>query len=415
VHILVLNRFALRLVPYRDYIDPAFDCTLITSSGGVSSDPEQRARQLAGYAKAVVLEDYANLARLEYTAHRLHAERNFDGIVAMSEYDLLTAARLRRAWGIAGQTLESTLAYRDKFLMKQTLAAAGVPVATFAKVDHVSDLVAFIGRVGLPVVVKPRRGAGSVDVRVLRTDDDVNDFLGAGSSLTGDHPADLQAERYIPHEMYNVDGMVINGELRVGWPSATTSGLLYQQGDLQRATFLEPGEAPQPDLVALLERVLAALPTPRNTVFHAEMFRTTDGSLMLNEIGCRIGGARVWDQFRLGFDVDLIGSVVKANYGVDRDGPVVGAKPVALSGWAMVACPPGVVRSVPADCPVPNVWIYDSYVAAGDTIAPPVESTDAVAAFVAQGETRAACDATLQKAVAWYQSTIEIEPARPGG
>ena len=80
MHILVLNRFALRLVPYRDYIDPAFDCTLITSSGGVSADPEQRARQLAGYASAVVLDDYANLARLEYTAHRLHAERNFDGI-----------------------------------------------------------------------------------------------------------------------------------------------------------------------------------------------------------------------------------------------------------------------------------------------------------------------------------------------
>src|SRR6185369_12555717 len=101
VHILVLNRFALRLVPYREYIDPAFDCTLITSPGGVSADPEQRAEQLAGYANAVVLDDYANLARLEHTAHRLHAERNFDGIVAMSEYDLLTAARLRRAWGIA--------------------------------------------------------------------------------------------------------------------------------------------------------------------------------------------------------------------------------------------------------------------------------------------------------------------------
>jgi len=82
-----------------------------------------------------------------------------------------------------------------------------------------------------------------------------------------------------------------------------------------------------------------------------------------------------------------------------------------VSGWAMVACPPGVVRSVPTDCPVPDVWIYDSYVAAGDTISPPVESTDAVAAFVAKGETRAACDATLQEAVRWYRSTIEIEPA----
>ncbi len=410
MHILILNRFALKFVPYREYIDPADSLVLVTSAGGVSTDPEQRARDLAGYDQAIVLDDYSTSAHMEQLAHRLNAERKFDAIVSMSEFDLMTAARLRRAWGIGGQTVESTLAYRDKLEMKRTLAAAGVPVAPFAPVDDATGLLKAIDDLGLPIVVKPRRGASSADVRVLRTAADVDRFLGPGTPLLGDTPADMQAEAYIPHEMYNVDGLVVNGELRLGWPSYTTNGLGYLEGVGQIIAALEPGESWQNELMDLIRRVLKALPTPATTLFHAEVFRTPDGRLLLNEIGCRIGGSRIWDEFRLAFEVDLIGSCIKAMYGPDRDVHIAVDKPLRQSGCVLVMTPPGKVVSLPEKCPIPNVWIYDPYVAVGDVIAAPADAMDAVAAFVVKGDSRAEVEATLAQATTWFQSSIQLEP-----
>jgi hypothetical protein len=410
LRILILNRFALKFVPYREHIDPAHDLAMITSAGGVSKDPAQREKDLAGYDPAIVLDDYATSAHMEHQAHQLHAQRPFDAIVSMSEFDLLTAARLRRAWGIAGQTVESALAYRDKCEMKRVLSAAGVPVAQYAPVDDATDLLTFIRKQGLPVVVKPRRGASSANVRVLRTDDEVFDFLGEGSPLMGDTPADMQAEAYIPHEMYNVDGLVVDGELRVCWPSATTSGLGYLELNGQVAAAMEQGEPWQQELVDFARRVLEALPTPPTTLFHAEVFRTQDGRLLLNEIGCRIGGARIWDQFRLGFDVDLIGSCVKGMYGPGRHVPLANVKPAKQSGWVLVMTPPGKVVSLPEECPLPIIWIYDPYVGVGDVIGAPADAMDGAAAFVAHGATRAEVESTLREAARWFQSSIVLEP-----
>jgi hypothetical protein len=412
MHILILNRFALKFVPYRDHIDPAHSLVLITSAGGVSTDPEQRERDMAGYDEVLVLDDYGNSGHVEQEANRLHKQRPFDAILSMSEFDLLRAARLRRTWGIGGQTVESTLGYRDKLEMKRILSAAGVPVAPYAPVDDAIDLLKAVDDLGLPMVIKPRRGASSAGVRVLRTHQDVTAFLGPGSPLLGDTPSDMQAEAYVPHEMYNVDGLVVNGELRVCWPSYTTNGLGYLDGVGQIIAALEPGESWQNELVDLVRRVLKALPTPPTTLFHAEVFRTPDGRLLLNEIGCRIGGSRIWDEFRLAFDVDLIGSCVKGMYGPDQEVHIANVKPIRQSGCVLVMTPAGKVLSVPTECPVPNVWIYDPYVSVGDVIVTPADAMDAVAAFVVHGDTRAEVEVTLAKATEWFQKSIQLEPAR---
>lgn len=410
MRILVLNRFALKFVPYRSYIDPAHDLVLITSPGGAGGDPDERARNLDGYEQAIVLDDYATSAHVEYRANVLHAEKPFDAIVSMSEFDLTTAARLRRAWGIAGQTVESVLAYRDKLEMKRILAAAGVPVAPFAPVNNATDLIAFTRGYGYPVVVKPRRGASSEGVRVLRGEDDLVAYLGVDSPLLGDTPADMQVEVFIPNEMYNVDGIVLNGELRVCWPTATTSCLGFETDDILIATALEAGEPWQAELVDITRRALEALPTPPTTLFHAEVFRTPDGDLIFNEIGCRIGGGRIWDQFRVGFDVDLIGSCVQGMYGPDRDAPIANSTPIATCGWMLVRPKRGVVTSVPENCPIPNIEIYDAYVAVGETLGEASSSVDAMAAFLVKGGTRDEIEKTLRDAADWFYDSLGLAP-----
>ena len=51
-----------------------------------------------------------------------------EAIIPHSEYDIVRAARLRRAFRIPGQSVESAVAYRDKVIMKEHLRRGGVRV-----------------------------------------------------------------------------------------------------------------------------------------------------------------------------------------------------------------------------------------------------------------------------------------------
>ncbi len=78
---------------------------------------------------------------------------------------------------------------------------------------------------------------GSVGVAILRNETDMLQLIGgsglgalaagaAGSSVPSsggatatDAPLDLEIEKYIDGRMYHVDGLVLNGELKLCWPS----------------------------------------------------------------------------------------------------------------------------------------------------------------------------------------------------
>ncbi|GIG62547.1 hypothetical protein Lfu02_69190 [Longispora fulva] len=409
MRVLVLNRFLLRFIPYSGYDTGDNELVLITSASGISPDPAQREKDLAGYARVVIVDNPLNSAEFEYQANLLHAEFGFGAVVALAEADLLTAARLRTRWGIAGQNWDATVPYRDKLEMKRVLSAAGIPVAPFARVDNVTDLLGFVDQVGYPVVVKPRRSSSSLGVRVLRDTADLAAFVGVDTPLRGDVPPDYLAERYIPNEMYNVDGIVTGGEVTLCWPSATTSCLGFADDEILLAAGLEPGEDWQADLVDLVRRTMAVLPTETETLFHAEVFRTPDGRLVLNEIGCRMGGGRIWEQFLISFDIDIIAAHLRRLLGSKDPAPVTRTEPAPQTGWALMPPRPGTVAAVPTDCPVPGIRHFDTGLKVGAELGRPQSSVDAIASFVAAGATRAEVQAALTAAAEWFYAELKLE------
>ena len=64
--------------------------------------------------------------------------------------------------------------------MKTFVKAAGIPVPNFEPVKVGADLISFIQRHGLPVVVKPALGSGSVGVKVLSAPIEVDILLEKG-------------------------------------------------------------------------------------------------------------------------------------------------------------------------------------------------------------------------------------------
>lgn len=403
--ILVLNRFPLELVPYHTWFGPGHTVVVLTRSGsGVVG---------GAYAEVVEVPGYSDTALVEYHAHRLHRRHGFDRVVAFSEWDLLRAARLRTAWGLPGQSPDSALAYRDKLVMKELLAAAGVPVAPFAAVDDASALLGFADGQGLPLVLKPRRGASSVGVEVVPDEAALRRILETCPDLADDRPAHLMAEALVPNEMFNVDGVVVDGRVRLCWPSSTTSALGFQDGACLVAATLDPANPDRARICALVESALAALPTPPTTAFHAEVFKLPDGSLMLNEIGSRMGGAHVQDQLLHSFGVDPLR--LQSAWLVGDALPDLPAEPVVGSGYALIPPRSGRLVRAPRRCPLPGIELFQVAVPDGTQLGEARSSVDALASFVAVGGDRAEVLERLWGAVRWFESACAFEAGEVAG
>jgi biotin carboxylase len=91
------------------------------------------------------------------------------GITSSSEYFIATAAALAARFGLAGPDAASVRAARDKSRQREVLAAGGVPTPAFRVAASAASAADAAREIGVPVVVKPVGGSGSVGVRACAT------------------------------------------------------------------------------------------------------------------------------------------------------------------------------------------------------------------------------------------------------
>ena len=409
--VLILNRFKLARVDYRQWAHPSDELYLITSGDSVSADETARKNELAGFAHTEVVDDYADSALPEYLAHRLHSEHSFGKLLAMSEFDLLRAGRLRDAWAVPGQSEVEALLFRDKIRMKGALAESGVRITAYRAVDDVTDLLLAVRELGFPLVVKPRLGAASVGVTVLENHTDLDTFLTRNPLSVGDAPAHLMAESFVSHALFHIDGIVDAGEVKICWPSEqTTSCLEIAQGAVCLSTFLDADDPRLPALQDMTVRAVKALGIEETALFHAEIFGSPDG-FVFNEVGCRVGGAKIRDQLEYGFDVDPIEWFARAYLGNPRH-QALHPEPVRQTGYALVPPRPGVVESLGEVELPPSIRLFESKISPGDVLERSTSSTSAMASFVSVGTAQADVVRDLNSAVAALSSALIIrEPS----
>lgn len=96
---------------------------------------------------------------------RFGAAANLAGVTSSSEYFVARAAEVAARFGLAGPDAVRIRAARDKAYQRTMLAAGGLPVPAFRVVTSPTEAVRAAHEIGVPVVVKPVEGSGSVGVR----------------------------------------------------------------------------------------------------------------------------------------------------------------------------------------------------------------------------------------------------------
>ncbi|RSO37035.1 hypothetical protein DMH15_18605 [Streptomyces sp. WAC 06725] len=370
--LLLLNRRPI--LPYLPAWLPEASLIVLTAKSALTG-PSPRPPEKC-FTRLETVDDYAS-AEVDELIDTLCADEDVERVITTAEIDVVRAARARERHGLPGQTVAGALAYRDKYRMKALAARQGVPVPPMALVRDTGELRSFAAVHGLPVVVKPADGAGSVGVRVLR------DHRAVGEcELPGD--GTWLAERFVDGVVCHVDGLMAKGEVLHGIASR------YLHANLDTAThgapsisgMLTPSDPLADRLAGATAAVVAALPAVEEvTAFHAEFFHTPDDGLLLCEIACRPGGCGIVEAYELATGVNLYAAHLRGQAGLpvgvpDQDGAR------SRYGWAWFPPRRGMLRHLPAACPLPRAHRFAAYGEVGTSYQGPGSSTDSVAELI---------------------------------
>jgi biotin carboxylase len=411
--VLVLHRGPLADSPYHRWLAAHDGPIVLLASARHLAPGERLPVEHEKYAHAEMFDDYDDCPEVERRAGELAVKFGCTHVVACAERDLERAARIRERLGLPGARPAVVTPYRDKWRMRRLAARAGVPVAAQALLTSGDALRAFVADHGLPVVVKPRRGAGSVGVRVLANAEDAEAMAAGPVTTTPEREPARLVETFVPGEMLHVDGVVLDGRIVTMWPFAYLFRLASFREDrgARLDLSLDPADPLTGRLLEFAERVLSALPRQRDHAFHIEVFHTPTGELVLCEAACRPPGAALRHVHRAMFGFDPAEATVRAELGLGGTGPAGRPAPRAMAGQLLIMKRPGRVRSLPhrVEEAAGVVW-HRTNAAVGGVLSAPTASSDVLTATVVTGGDRAECEQRMRALGARILAQTEIEP-----
>ncbi|HUO80721.1 MAG TPA: ATP-grasp domain-containing protein [Steroidobacteraceae bacterium] len=263
-------------------------------------DPELR-RWLADYEPVrSVVDQAALLAAVRRVQGRVWVDR----LEATIEAHILPVARVREASGIPGTSVRTAWLCRDKPAMKAALREAGVPCAQSTSADDARTVREFAARVGFPLILKPRAGAGAAGTTRVDTPAELERAIAAAGVERG---ASIAVEEFIEGHEGFIDTIAIHGEVAHEFISHYYPGVLVAM----RERWISPQivatnrlDAPGYAEVRQLTRRVIGLLGIGTSATHMEWFFGPKG-LKFSEIGCRPPGVGQWDVYAAANEFDI--------------------------------------------------------------------------------------------------------------
>jgi formate-dependent phosphoribosylglycinamide formyltransferase (GAR transformylase) len=227
-----------------------------------------------------------------------------DRLEATVEAHIMPTAKVREATGIPGTSVRTAWLCRDKPTMKEALRNAGIPCAQSTSADHPDEAREFAARVGFPLILKPRAGAGASGTARV---DDAQQLEHAMQGFGLGRGASIALEEFIEGHEGFLDTIAINGEVAHEFVSHYYPNVL----EAMRARWISPqivstnriDAAGYDELKVLARRVIKALDIGTSAT-HMEWFYGPKG-LKFSEIGCRPPGVGQWDVYAAANEFDI--------------------------------------------------------------------------------------------------------------
>ncbi|RWN94608.1 acetyl-CoA carboxylase biotin carboxylase subunit family protein [Mesorhizobium sp.] len=186
----------------------------------LSADPTQY-DYLAVEGLEAIRVDTDNLDALSRECYRLRATYDIAGITGAEEEIYATVGKLCRHFDLPGPNPESVERCCDKFVQRQLLAEAGVPIPAYRLATNTADVEIAAAEIGLPVILKPAVGTGSSGVRLCRNADELTKhttYLLGGKHIWRSSPRILVEEfAQGPNYSAEIMGSEVIGIAAIDW------------------------------------------------------------------------------------------------------------------------------------------------------------------------------------------------------
>ncbi len=256
------------------------------------------------------LSHYEQVQSVVHEPSLLEAVRRIQGMVwvdrleATVEAHIMPAAKVRDASGIPGTSVETAYLCRDKPAMKQVLREAGVPCAQSTRATSPEDVIEFIKKAGLPIILKPTAGAGaSGTYKVSRKED----LMAVMHECGLDQGHEVAVEEFIEGHEGFLDTITVDGEVMHEFITHYYPNVLVAM----RERWISPQMICTNRLDAegytevrkMARKVIRSLGIGTSAT-HMEWFYGPKG-LKFSEIGCRPPGVGHWDVYNAANEFDL--------------------------------------------------------------------------------------------------------------
>jgi biotin carboxylase len=252
-------------------------------------------------------------------------EYPINAVIAADDDGVVIAAMAAKALGLPHDPVEAVIAARNKFLMREVLAKAGIPSPSFAEFSINENPEDVAQRISFPCVVKPLSLSASRGV--IRADD-VSQFVAAFRRVAailrqpeiaetgGDSSRHLLVESFIPGKEVAVEGLLLNGTLKIL--------AIFDKPDpldgpfFEETIYLTPSRHPenvQNEILDNTTKAVRALGLCEGPV-HAELRINAQGTWIL-EIAPRSIGGLCSRTLRFGEGISLEELILRHALGLD--------------------------------------------------------------------------------------------------
>lgn len=239
----------------------------------------------------------------------LGRNRHIDRVVALEEFDVVTAALMREHLCLPGLSSSRAKVFRDKLSMAVHSQRAGIRVPEFVQLLNHEEVHEYLERVPGPWVIKPRSDVSAIGIKKVDQPNDVwreMEEMNARENLRERASYHVLA-RFIPGEVFHVDSLVNDGKVvfagtnQYGRPPMQVA----HQGGAYISRTVARGSADEKALFQINRKLIKALGLQRGAT-HAEFIKSdADGQFYFLEIAARVGGAYIAEVLEAASGVNL--------------------------------------------------------------------------------------------------------------
>src|SRR5262245_4520276 len=239
----------------------------------------------------------------------LSRNRKIDRVIALEEFDVVTAALMREHLCLPGLSSSGAKVFRDKLWMAVYMQRAGIKVTDFVPLVNADEVYSFLQRVPGPWVIKPRSDVSAIGISKVSEPEQVHRAMSEMNERENlrERASYYVLARFIPGEVFHVDSIVNDGKVlfagtnQYGRPPMQVA----HQGGAYISRTLERGSADEKTLLSVNKKLVRALGLERGAT-HAEFIKSeADGKFYFLEIAARVGGAYISDVLEAASGVNL--------------------------------------------------------------------------------------------------------------